>query len=328
MTNMYIIMGILLIIAILFLLIFHWKKKRIIKKICAMSMCYKCQLLNELTEPLGYYYDPTQDLFTNYNDAWQKVYGYGEIYDRLAPRFHMIFDSLPLYFDYRGKTWLIEFWKGQYGINAGCEAGIYHADTVIPPSARPLTIFSAAEDSDCPEIDLRLYHKGHFCASLEKSQWWLTLFRMGCFSQPEALCVGVSINFPDYEMRDAFLDALADSGYDMNLTKVSCTRVCFVFCQCGHHTCDHSARKGHTCKRCIFRQITCFFTMLYRRFVQCVNRLFCLLYCFVTRPFNNTCDKLLYLYYYLPFAFRRMLRLKRFRRKPYKPLKEKGSRSV
>lgn len=296
---MYIIMGIFLIAAILFLLIFHWRKKRIIKKICAMSMCYKCSLLNELTEPLGYYYDASQDIFTNYSDAWQKTYGYGEIYDRLAPRFHMVFDSLPVYFDYQGKTWLIEFWKGQYGINTGCEAGVYHADTVIPPSARPFTIFSAAEDSECPEINLRLYHKGCFCANLEKWQWWLTMFRMGCFTWPKDLCVGISILFPDYGMRDAFLDALADSGYDMSLIKISCTRICFVFC-CGRH------------------HIGCL-AALYRRLIQCINYIFCLIYRFVTRPFHQTCDKLLYLYFYLPFAFRRMLRLKRFRKKPYQP---------
>ena len=43
----------------------------------------------------------------------------------MAPRFQMVFDALPVYFDYQKKTWLIEFWKGQYGINTGAEIGIY-----------------------------------------------------------------------------------------------------------------------------------------------------------------------------------------------------------
>ena len=33
----------------------------------------------------------------------------------------MVFETLPVYFDYAGKTWLIQIWKGQYGICTGCE---------------------------------------------------------------------------------------------------------------------------------------------------------------------------------------------------------------
>lgn len=293
---MYIVLGILLAAAILCLLLFHWRKKRIIQKICHMSVCNKQELLNELAEPLGYLYDEPQDIFTNYSDAWQKVYGYGKIYDRLAPRFSMILDCLPLYFDYQDKTWLIEFWKGQYGINTGCEAGVYHADSILPPAARPLTVFEAAAEKECPEINIRLYRDGDCLVGLEKAQWWLTMFRMGCFSHPRKLCLGISISFPDYEMRDAFLDALAESGYDMSLVRICCTRICFSFAQpAPHHT--------------------CLLMRLYRCYVQWKNHLFCLLYRFVTRPFTDTCDKLLYLYFYFPFAFRRMLRLKRFRKR-------------
>ena len=41
---------------------------------------------------------------------------------------------------------------------------------------------------------------------------------------------------------------------------------------------------------------------------QFCNRLCCRLYRFVTRPFHCTLDKILYLYYLLPFFLRRMLR--------------------
>ena len=39
----------------------------------------------------------------------------------------MIIDAYPVYFDYQDKTWMIEFWRGQYGINTGAEIGVYHA---------------------------------------------------------------------------------------------------------------------------------------------------------------------------------------------------------
>ena len=63
------------------------------------------------------------------------------------PRFQMVFDALPIYFDYRGRTWLIELWKGQYGINTGAELGIYHADKILSESEYKTALFTAAEDN-------------------------------------------------------------------------------------------------------------------------------------------------------------------------------------
>ena len=123
-NSMYLTISIIVLIAIVCLIVFHWRKKKIICKICCMSDMHKCRLLNELVEPLGYNYYSKQDIFSSRLDAWQKDFGYGAIYDRGAPYFNMVFDSYPVYFDHDGKTWLIEFWKGQYGINTGSEVGI------------------------------------------------------------------------------------------------------------------------------------------------------------------------------------------------------------
>ena len=64
-------------------------------------------LLNELIEPLGYYYIFGQDLFTTRIDAWQRDFGYSALYDKAAVHLNMIFDSLPVYFNYRGPG----YWK-------------------------------------------------------------------------------------------------------------------------------------------------------------------------------------------------------------------------
>lgn len=58
---------------------------------------------------------PEEEILVSTEDAWQRKYGYEALYDALAPHFNMIFDYYPVYFDYQGKTWLIEFWKGLYG---------------------------------------------------------------------------------------------------------------------------------------------------------------------------------------------------------------------
>ena len=128
---MYLFLGIVFLLLLLFFCINLWRRKRIIKKICSMCMLEKCDLLNELIGPFGYSYVSSQDLFTSRIDAWQRGFGYCALYDKAALRFNMIFDCLPVYFDYQGKTWLIEFWKGQYGINTGCEIGVYYADRIL-----------------------------------------------------------------------------------------------------------------------------------------------------------------------------------------------------
>ncbi len=62
----------------------------------------------------------------------------------------MVIDAFPVYFNYEGRTWLVEFWKGQYGINTGGEVGIYHAKGVIPPHAYHTVHFEAVSDAELP----------------------------------------------------------------------------------------------------------------------------------------------------------------------------------
>ena len=73
---MYLFLGILFLLLLLFFCINLWRRKRIIKKICSMCMLEKCDLLNELIGPFGYSYVSSQDLFTSRIDAWQRRFGY------------------------------------------------------------------------------------------------------------------------------------------------------------------------------------------------------------------------------------------------------------
>lgn len=307
---MYIVISVLLIAAVLCLILFPIRKRKILCKIYCMSDSCKYFLLNELTEPLGYYYDPNQDIFTNTKDAWQKNFGYRSFYDKMAPFFGMVFDCEPIYFDYEGRTWRLEFWKGQYGINTGAEIGVYHADTILSPSERNRAHFAAAAEEESPEMILKLYDKGRLLGVEKGMKWWLTIFSMGRFSQPEDLALQITIRFPDFEMRNAFVDAMYEAGYPVDSLHLCMCAADVSLCFCS--------------TRCRLP----FHTRLHRCYVQWKNRLFCRLYCFVTRPFECTEDKLLYLYYYLPFAFRRMLRCRRYRRRPGPPRERKGRKRL
>ena len=162
------------------------RRRWAIKKVYSMCCREKCELLNDLIAPFGYLYIECQDIISSRNDAWQRDMGYTSLFDRMAAHFHMVFDALPVYFNYRGRTWLIEFWKGQYGINTGAEIGIYYADRILSEEELSTFLFQAVEDKDMLPLSFELtrYRSDDCLASVSKKTWWLTAFCMGRFSQP------------------------------------------------------------------------------------------------------------------------------------------------
>jgi hypothetical protein len=81
--------------------------------------------VDEAVVAAGYEYDAGQDMFYSIMNPWQRKYGYCKIYDEAAAPLGMIIDCEPVHFEYQGRKWLIEFWKGQYDLTTGCEIGIY-----------------------------------------------------------------------------------------------------------------------------------------------------------------------------------------------------------
>lgn len=292
---MYILFGILLILCIFFLFINDYRKKKIIRRLRSMGCCTKVCLLNELIEPFGFSYLPAQDIITSTQNAWQREFGYRALYDKTAPHFNMIFDCEPVYFNYEGRTWLIEFWKGQYGINTGGEIGIYYADSIVTPDKLPYTQFHSVPDELMFPVSMDLFHGEERIFTVRQKHWWLTGFRMGTWSEPEALTMNASITFPNDSMLQSFADALSQMGYPPCDMKFCNLTVSFTF------SVPHT-RQPHNTRH--FRA----------KISQWKNRLFCRLYLRITRPFVCTSDRLLYLYYFLPFCFRHTLRFRKCRK--------------
>ena len=266
-----------------------------------MSASEKYQMLDNLIKPFGYQYFPKQDIFFSSFDAWQRKFGYTHSYDCLASYFNMVFDSEPVYFNYENHTWLIEFWKGQYGINTGAEIGIYRADGIVAENKRKKEFFHTIPDEEIPVFLIRLHRNTDQCAQtiadLSMPHWWLAVFQMGCFSKPDDLCAEFGIQFSDEGMAYAFYDALVRLGYDPCSLQICDSHICFTF------------QTPHVNPSCSF------FAKPIRFLAQWENRFYCRLYRLITRPFCHTADRLLYLYYYLPFAFRRCLRPRKYRRR-------------
>lgn len=298
MDNIYLIIpAIFLPLMLTIAAVLYFRKKSAIRKVNALSTYDKSLIINRLAEPAGYMYDPCQDIFTSRLDASQKIFGYTVLYDLSAPYFNMIFDCETIYFDYDNRTWLIEMWKGQYGINSGCELGVYYADKIIPDGQYPFTLFKAVDSADMPKISLKLNRhcskKSRKCSRIgyvSRKHWWLTIFKMGLFSEPENLFVNTSITFKNHKMLCSFLDSFRNTLPDTYYKTVGLT-VYFTFSK---------SNKKYSHFRKILRRTSLFICSIYCKWF---NRL--------TKPFAKSGDKILYIYYYLPFVSRKMFRKKK-----------------
>ena len=285
----------LFLILLLFALLFLLFRRHAIRKVNMMSETEKETLLSSLTRPAGFSYLPDQDIFVTMADSWQRELGYCHFYDTAAPLGNMIFECEPVYFDYEDHTWLIEFWKGQYGINTGAEIGIYRADTLLSPRDYQKTLFHAVSDEEMPYFEQTLFRNKTSLFQQYDKTWWLAGFRMGLFSDPKHLSTDVSVTFHSVDMRNAFLDALEQLGY----------RTCDL-CVQGRTVAIHFGKPKSL-------QPIRAHSFLYQ-FTQWKNRLFTRIYLRFTRPFTTTADRLLYLYYFLPRIFQRMIRIRKHRK--------------
>lgn len=288
---MYIFLGFFLYSAFIFVIIFHFRRKSIICKIQHMCTCDKANLLNGLIEPFGFEYDLEEDIFTTRLDVMQRQFGYTALYDNSAAFFNMVFDCEPIYFNYQERTWLIELWKGQYGINIGAEVGVYHADMIVPISARKTVLFDSINNDELLDMSVELFDSQQSLFYLQRKHWWLTGFAMGLSAAPRDLSARIAITFPNTEMMSAFTRALTAVGYTFNDYYIYDLTVYINFVL-------PYTKYPHRRHR--------FNTWLSQR----ENRIFLRLYHHFTRSFQDNLDRLLFLYYHFPYAFRHMCKVR------------------
>lgn len=191
----------------------------------------KRRRLKNIVNLAGFKYDPKQKIFYSEMDAWQRKFGYCRLYDEAAPALNMIIDSEPVRFRYNGKNWLIEFWKGQYGMTTGAEVGIYYTRRHIGKSqkAQDKAMYKCVKDKDMMPISCRLIKNNQSKFLREEKHWWLTGFVLGEFSEPEQLSAQIGITFPETGMLDAFVEALMKLGYLYNNFAVNGNTVWIVY---------------------------------------------------------------------------------------------------
>lgn len=154
----------------------------------------------------GFDYDPIQDVYFTQLDSWQRNFGFNSVYDTAAPMVGMIYSTAKIYFTYDDKDWMMEIWKGQYGITAGAEIGFYNK-----PTDRVMKHFDCVTDEEMLEMSFDFYNMDElvFTRGPEK-HWWLTGFKFLHIGIPTFITLDMTIEFPTRKMANAFEKGLKE----------------------------------------------------------------------------------------------------------------------
>jgi hypothetical protein len=188
-------------------------------------------VLDKAIAACGYAYDLNQDMFYSIKDAWQRSMGYCRLYDETSAPTGIIVDCEPIYFEYNGKRWLIELWKGQYDLTTGCEIGVYTSNwrSLNIPSIYKNIFYHCANDEEMLQMHVSLIKNGKILCEREDKHWWLAIFKLGEFSEPSELIMNVHITLKDEDMRKAFVEGLMNAGYSAKEILIKENTVSLIF---------------------------------------------------------------------------------------------------
>lgn len=169
---------------------------------------------------LGFSYSVDEKCFYASLNSWQRNFGYTELYDQAAPVIICWYDTTRIFFNYDGKEWMIQLWKGQYGwVLVGCEIGLYfrdYSDTSRLVDSQGRKYYKCADNELLIKMSLSLYRNNKLVFSRKQQySWWLTGFYPGMlnnwgftFDSPKDLLIDARLTFTDEDMMDAFIGGL------------------------------------------------------------------------------------------------------------------------
>ncbi len=172
---------------------------------------------------LSYKYSYVDDYYyTNDKECWQYNFGFGKIYDIASPYILLEYDYIRVFFTYGDKDWMLQMWKGQYGmIFYGGEIGIYtrkHSEDGVGEWA----MYACPAEENWLQMEMTLWHEelnGEWTREFTREYdyyWWCTGFKNGHLRQEEPadeLRLTGRITFKDEEMAKIVYDGLKECGF-------------------------------------------------------------------------------------------------------------------
>ncbi len=164
----------------------------------------------------GYKYSSNGNYYYTSSDPWQRQFGYNELFDIGAGFVSIYMDTMRCKFEYDNRDWMIQFWKGQYGlVFVGHEVGVY-----TKPKDRTSEHYDAASNEDALYMELYGYRDGEELYHRDYGKyWWCTGFVPGTLdnlTDRSELSLDVRITMKDREMLNAFCDSLDGNGLVAN----------------------------------------------------------------------------------------------------------------
>lgn len=158
----------------------------------------------------GFEYDQKQGIYYSHQNPLQRKFGFHPLYDSAAPFTGMIYYTRRVFFQYDDRDWMVQVWKGQYGITVGAEIGIYNK-----PIDSDSNFYDCAGDEDLIEMSMIVY-KGkdmYFTRGPEK-HWWLTGFKLLDATNISEISVQVTMKLEDKAMANAMEKGLKNQERD------------------------------------------------------------------------------------------------------------------
>lgn len=156
----------------------------------------------------GYKFNADGNYYFTADDPWQRNFGYNQAFDTTAPFVSIYMDTMRAKFRHGNKDWMIQFWKGQYGLAfIGSEIGVY-----TKPLDRTVDHYDAASNEEALYMSCTCYRNGEVIFTREYGKyWWCTGFIPGQlekFSDRSELSVKCRITMKDSNMLLGFTNAL------------------------------------------------------------------------------------------------------------------------
>ncbi len=291
------IVGLILLLIVALLYAFRLKKKKKREIYAPVTDVIgnepeRIEELNQELKPFGFAYEEYQDIFYSLMYPWQRDLGYCRLYDEASAALSMIIDCEPITFEYNGRKWLIEFWKGQYGMNTGGELGVYYTSgpSLNIPGIFNGTFYRCVKDEDRINMSFALRKNGNLLFTRSAYHWWLTGFKLGEFSKPSELTMDIVLELLDRRMAYTFINALIKAGYKENEYSVQGKKVYIHY------------DKPHTQQPVTRTAFTDFI-------MQRNNETFCNAYNSLTSDYTDTVDKLEVVRKESPDMYRQILSL-------------------
>lgn len=150
----------------------------------------------------GFDYDLDTYVTTTPVNVWQRGFGYSVIYDYLGEMFFMDCNTLRIKFEYEGKDWMVQLWKGDYAFDllVGGEIGLYNKEKHVPLQ------YDCADTEDELKMTMSITYDGEKIVDMdERVHWWMMGLKFMKYVPAEELTLSGSIEFKDEAMKDAFM---------------------------------------------------------------------------------------------------------------------------